>query len=65
MPLIFENFGGKHKGTPNLKILRSRHIKDSRTLWRLTRTQRTRLKNFKEHKNIKRISNLKFLENQI
>ena len=45
---------GKHQGTPNLKILRSRHKENSRTLWRLTRTQ--------EHE--ERTPNLKFLENQ-
>ena len=45
---------GKHQGTPNLKILRSRHKENSRTLWRLTRTQ--------EHEG--RTPNLKFLENQ-
>ena len=45
---------GKHQGIPNLKILRSRHKENSRTLWRLTRTQ--------EHE--ERTPNLKFLENQ-
>ena len=45
---------GKHQGTPNVKILRSRHKENSRTLWRLTRTQ--------EHE--ERTPNLKFLENQ-
>ena len=45
---------GKHQGTPNLKILRSRHKKDSRTPWRFTRTPRTK----------ERTPNLKFLENQ-
>ena len=45
---------GKHQGTPNLKILRSRQKGNSRTLWRLTRTQ--------EHE--ERTPNLKFLENQ-
>ena len=54
MLLIFENFGGKHKGTPNLKILRSKHKKDSRKPWRFTRTPRTK----------ERTPNLKFLENQ-
>ena len=54
MLLIFENFGGKHQGTPNLKILRSKHKKDSRTPWRFTRTPRTK----------ERTPNLKFLENQ-
>ena len=39
--LIFEKFlEGKHQGTPNLKILRSRHKKNSRTPWRFTRTPR-------------------------
>ena len=45
---------GKHQGTPNLKILRSRHKKNSRTLWIFTRTPRTQ----------GRTPNLKFLENQ-
>ena len=45
---------GEHQGTPNLKILRSKHKEDSRTLWRLTRTQ--------EHE--ERTPNLKFLEKQ-
>ena len=42
----------KHQGTPNLKILRSKHKKDSRTPWRFTRTPRTK----------ERTPNLKFLE---
>ena len=54
MLLIFENLEEKHQGTPNLKILRSKHKGESRTLWRLTRTQ--------EHE--ERTPNLKFLENQ-
>ena len=54
MFFIFKNFGGKHQGTPNLKILRSKHKEDSRTPWRLTRTIRTK----------ERTPNLKFLENQ-
>ena len=41
------------QGTPNLKILRLRHKKDSRTPWRFTRTPRTK----------ERTPNLKFLEN--
>ena len=55
MLLIFEIFflEGKHQGTPNLKILRSRHKKNSRTPWRFTRTPRTK----------ERTPNLKFLEN--
>ena len=54
MLLVFEKLEGKHQGTPNLKILRSKHKEDSRTPWRLTRTTRTK----------ERTPNLKFLENQ-
>ena len=54
MLLNFRKFlEGKHQGTPNLKILRSRHKKNSRTPWRFTRTPRTK----------GRTPNLKFLEN--
>ena len=53
MLLIFKNFEEKHQGTPNIKILRSKYKKDSRTLWIFTRTTRT----------TERTPNLKFLEN--
>ena len=54
MLLVFEKFRGKTPRNTKLKILRSRHKENSRTLWRLTRTQ----------KHEERTPNLKFLENQ-
>ena len=40
---------GKHQGTPNLKILRSRHRKNSRTPWTKERTPNLKfLENFKK-----------------
>ena len=54
MLLVFENFGGKTPRNTKLKNFKIKTQGNSRTLWRLTRTQ--------EHE--ERTPNLKFLENQ-
>ena len=67
MLLVFENFGEKTPRNTKLKIfLRSRHKKNSRTLWRLTRTPNLKFlenqtKIFEKHRKInKKTPNLKF-----
>ena len=54
MLLVFEKFGGKTPRNTKLKNFKIKTQENSRTLWRLTRTQ--------EHEG--RTPNLKFLENQ-
>ena len=54
MLLVFEKFGGKTPRNTKLKNFKIKTQGNSRTLWRLTRTQ--------EHEG--RTPNLKFLENQ-
>ena len=52
-PCFWKFWRENTKEHQNLKILRSKHKEDSRTLWRFTRTTRT----------TERTPNLKFLEN--
>ena len=54
MLLVFEKFGGKTPRNTKLKNFKIKTQGNSRTLWKLTRTQ--------EHEG--RTPNLKFLENQ-